>query len=96
MTNQITGTCSDLPGSDPADLDPLPTISRPHMMASIQCVTEPHSRIGVLVLATQTMLDELIAILQQVGSELTTSPGELVQGVQVQMSCETGRDAALR
>lgn len=81
--NQIPRTSSQLPTSNPTHLRSISTISRPDLKRSVKSITEPLSRVFVLIRAAESLVNELSAVLQQVGAKLPASPRELVEGVEI-------------
>ena len=44
------------------------------------------ARRGIFVDATEALVDKLFAVLEQISAELPASPGEVVQGVQIEQA----------
>jgi hypothetical protein len=60
------------------------------------CLLPPHgTNINVIERAMQRVLDELIAILQQVGTELAASTREMVQRVQIELAGKLARNTVM-
>lgn len=88
LSHHVPRTSTDFAARDAVNLCPGPCICGPLLDASIQSVSKSKRRICFFVLAAKRLLDQQLAKLKQVCSELATCSRQLVEGVEVNVASQ--------